>query len=99
MKGCRTMKTVEFSILATSDIHGYLFPTSYRNPDFSQLGLSKLATIIRKRRKEKPIVLIENGDFIQGSPLAFFHHKFAHNELNPMISAANRLQYDAAVFG
>ncbi len=99
MKGCGTMKTVEFSILATSDIHGYLFPTSYRDPDYSQLGLAKLASIIQKKRQEKPVLLIENGDFIQGSPLAFFHHKFAPSQPNPMITAANRLQYDAAVFG
>lgn len=99
MKGCETVKTVQFSIMATSDIHGYLFPTSYRNPDFSQLGLSKLATFIREKRKYKPIVLIENGDFIQGSPLTFFHHKYACKVPHPMIIAANLLQYDAAVFG
>jgi len=99
MKGRETMKKVEFSILATSDIHGYLFPTSYRNPDFSQLGLSKLASIIQKKRQDKPILLIENGDFIQGSPLTFYHQKFFADQPNPMIAAANHLKYDAAIFG
>lgn len=93
------MKTISFSILATSDIHGYLFPTSYRNPDFSQLGLAKLATIIHNKRQEKHTLLIENGDFIQGSPFTFYHNKFALRQSNPMIMAANYLKYDAAVFG
>nr|WP_106782555.1 bifunctional UDP-sugar hydrolase/5'-nucleotidase [Lysinibacillus timonensis] len=93
------MKTIEFSILATSDIHGYLFPTSYRHPDLTQLGLAKLSTIIQKKRQEKSIILLDNGDFIQGSPLTFYHNKFATSEPNPMIVAANQLQYDAAVFG
>lgn len=99
MRGCETVRTIEFSILATSDIHGYLFPTTYRNPDFSQLGLAKLSSIIQQKRTAKPVLLIDNGDFIQGSPLTFFHHKFASDQPNPMIVAANHLQYDVAVFG
>lgn len=92
-----TVKTIQ--ILATSDIHGYIMPTTFRNDRNEALGLAKLATIIEEKRREMPTVLIDNGDFIQGSPMTFFHQKFQAHELNPLIQVANELQYDAIIFG
>ena len=92
-----TVKTLQ--ILATSDIHGYIMPTTFRNDHHEALGLAKLATIIEEKRLEMPTLLIDNGDFIQGSPMTFYHQKFQAQELNPLIQVANELQYDAMVFG
>ena len=92
-----TEKTIQ--ILATSDIHGYIMPTTFRNDHNAALGLAKLATIIQEKRLEGPTILIDNGDFIQGSPLTYFHQKFQVQEPNPLIQVANDLQYDAMVFG
>ncbi|MGE7673802.1 bifunctional metallophosphatase/5'-nucleotidase [Lysinibacillus sp. NPDC094403] len=90
-------KTIQ--ILATSDIHGYIMPTTFRNDRNEALGLAKLATIIQEKRLEGPTILIDNGDFIQGSPMTFYHQKFQAQKPNPLIQVANNLQYDAMVFG
>jgi len=99
MIGGSLMSTKTIQILATSDIHGYIMPTTFRNNRNEALGLAKLATIIEEKRLEMPTILIDNGDFIQGSPMTFYHQKFQAQEPNPLIQVANELQYDAIVFG
>src|SRR5690606_34386670 len=42
---------------------------------------------------------LDNGDMIQGSPLSYYHAKFAQEAPSPIIETANLLQYDAAVLG
>ncbi|MBB6447777.1 bifunctional metallophosphatase/5'-nucleotidase [Bacillus benzoevorans] len=93
------MQNIEIRLLITSDIHGYVFPTSFRDQKEENLGLAKLATIIKEKRKEGHVILIDNGDFIQGSPLTFYHHKFRDKMKNPMVTAANYLKYDAVTLG
>ena len=62
---------MEIKIIETSDMHGYVLPTNYaeRNLDLG-FSTAKAATIIKKIKAEAkgPVVQIENGDFIQGSP-------------------------------
>lgn len=74
---------MKFSIIATSDIHGH-------TERFSQL-----ASMIKDRQ---PALLIDNGDFLQGSHLSYFYENIQQCE-HPQISMANTLQYDVAVFG
>lgn len=93
------MKNIEIRLLITSDIHGYVYPTSFRDQREENLGLAKLATIIKEKRKKGHVLLIDNGDLIQGSPLTFYHHKFKNKMSDPIITAANYLKYDAVTFG
>ncbi|WP_274309614.1 bifunctional metallophosphatase/5'-nucleotidase [Solibacillus daqui] len=74
---------MKFSIIATSDIHGH-------TERFSQL-----ASMINSRQ---PDLLIDNGDFLQGSHLSYFYENIQRCE-HPQINMANALQYDVAVFG
>lgn len=87
------------TILATSDIHGYIYPTDYRSKEERPLGLAKLATLIRKERLSDPdLLLLDNGDLIQGSPLAAYAVKQGEGP-HPAVAALNELGYDAAVPG
>jgi 2',3'-cyclic-nucleotide 2'-phosphodiesterase / 3'-nucleotidase len=74
---------MKFSIIATSDIHGH-------TERFSQL-----AKMIKARQ---PALLIDNGDFLQGSHLSFYYENYL-DEMHPQITIANDLRYDVAVFG
>nr|WP_233167586.1 bifunctional metallophosphatase/5'-nucleotidase [Paenibacillus roseus] len=85
--------------MATSDIHGHLYPTDYRSSEELPLGLAKLATMVRREREENPnLLLIDNGDLIQGTPLASYAVKYIEGT-HPAIAACNALKYDAAVPG
>ena len=87
-------------ILATSDLHMNLTAYDYHadRPCVSR-GLSLTAGLIAQARQEVPeAILIDNGDFLQGSPLG----DYAAEELpcpHPMIQAMNHLGYDAVNIG
>lgn len=75
-------------------------PIQYANHKPIETGLAKIATLIRQEREcGRPLLLVDNGDLIQGTPLAYHHAKLNANEPNPMIQCLNELGYDAAVVG
>lgn len=84
-------------IIMTTDVHG-----QYTNDNFSfgtkcDYGLSVLSSKIQALRTEDTIV-IDNGDFFQGSPLMTYYFKY-HEFLNPAIKALNYINYDYYNFG
>ncbi|MEI6098172.1 MAG: bifunctional 2',3'-cyclic-nucleotide 2'-phosphodiesterase/3'-nucleotidase [Alphaproteobacteria bacterium] len=89
-------------ILATTDLHIHLTPWDYYADRSSAVaGLARTATLIAKARAEvQASLLLDNGDFLQGSPLGdvVFNGK-TDNEIHPMIAAMNALGYDAATLG
>ncbi|MEK8132388.1 bifunctional UDP-sugar hydrolase/5'-nucleotidase [Paenibacillus filicis] len=92
--------TIKLTVLETSDIHGHILPIQYANHNPTETGLAKLATLIReKRRHHEHVLLIDNGDLIQGTPLAYHHARLNREAANPMIASLNELGYDAAVIG
>lgn len=94
------MKKARVTILQTSDLHGKIFPKNpYTNKE-DGTGLLKAATFIQKERsKQKDLLVIDNGDLFQGTPLMYHHMTEASGELNPMILGLNYLEYDAFILG
>ncbi len=94
------MEKLKIVILQTSDIHGNIYPLQYGTNERADLGLGKIATLIkRERQKNKHTILIDNGDLIQGTPLTYHYVRFQSHLPNPMVTIANALQYDVAVLG
>lgn len=93
-------KTKTIVLLETSDLHGSIMPLRYADNRKADLGLAKIAALIRQEReREEHILLVDNGDLIQGTPLAYYHARMEHAAPNPMIGCLNTLAYDAAVIG
>ncbi|WP_017151389.1 bifunctional metallophosphatase/5'-nucleotidase [Bacillus bingmayongensis] len=91
---------VHIKILLTSDIHGTVYPIHYRNNETAELGLAKLATrITQERTQHEHVIVIDNGDFIQGTPFTYYYTKYMQHEKNPMSIIANYIDYDAAIIG
>lgn len=74
---------MKFSIIVTSDVHGHA-------ENFSQLA--------QQIEARSPSLLIDNGDFLQGSHLSYYYERIARST-HPMIEMANKLAYDVAIFG
>lgn len=88
------------TILETSDVHGHILPINYANNEPYEVGLAKIAALIHDVRQSDPnIVLIDNGDLIQGTPLSYCHARIDNDPVDPMVMVLNHLGYDAAVFG
>ena len=64
-------RRVQIVVLGTTDLHGNIYPVDYYTNKPDNRGLAKVATLIKRVRKETPnVVLIDSGDTIQGTPLA-----------------------------
>lgn len=84
-------------ILYTSDIHGYLFKTNYIT-EVDQGLLAYYNYLKEVKKKYKHVLLIDNGDLIQGSPLTYYLQKNFTN-YNPIIGLLNELDFDILNFG
>ncbi len=80
-------------ILAVSDVHGCIFPERYSDRMTDTIGLARLSTLIDSLRDENTLVL-DNGDTIQGSPLAFFHAERHPDEIPPVTAVMNQMEFD-----
>jgi 2',3'-cyclic-nucleotide 2'-phosphodiesterase/3'-nucleotidase len=91
---------VQITILGTTDLHGNILPVDYYTNKADNRGLAKIATLIKRVRKEHPnILLIDSGDTIQGSPLESFHGRKNNQPPDPMMLAMSSLNYDAMAVG
>lgn len=88
------------TILGTTDLHGNILPKDYYTEKADARGLAKIATLIKKVRKENPnVLLLDSGDTIQGTPLEFYHNKKNNQPIDPMMLIMNTLGYDAMAVG
>ncbi len=61
-------------IIYYSDVHGRFLSKNHKKGDKPSLGLDRLSTYVKKLRQNgKNILLIDNGDTIQGTPLVDLH--------------------------
>lgn len=95
---------VNLRILATTDLHGHIFPHDYFTSQPAHRGLAKIATLIARQRAENPnTLLVDCGDTIQGSPLEATYQnttiKSPNSPPDPMMAAMNALGYDAMALG
>ncbi|QAY67956.1 bifunctional metallophosphatase/5'-nucleotidase [Paenibacillus protaetiae] len=87
-------------IIATSDVHGHLRGIDYRTNEQRASGLAMLAAYIRQEKEASPdLLLIDNGDLLQGAPLASYAAMDRRGGTHPFIAVLNKLGYDAAVIG
>src|SRR5947209_4141044 len=93
---------VDIVVAATTDVHGYLRGWDYysNTPDTLR-GLTRAATVIDSlRRVSSPWpVVIDAGDMLQGTPLAYVAARIDTTMPNPVMMAMNAMQYDGAVIG
>ena len=87
-------------IISTTDMHGRIFPIDYYTNKYDNVGIAKVATLIKQARKDDPdLLLLDSGDTIQGTPLEYFHNKRNNTPPDPMMLAMNALKYDAMAVG
>jgi 2',3'-cyclic-nucleotide 2'-phosphodiesterase/3'-nucleotidase len=105
---------VTVSVLATTDLHGNIYPIDYFTDQSAARGLSKIASLVKDARaKTANNLLIDCGDTIQGTPLEYVYQTYVrtgHLPLSlafegppflhdPMMMAMNHIGYDAMVVG
>ena len=95
---------VRLRIIGTTDVHANILGYDYyRDKPDATVGLSRAATLIARAKSEvENCLLIDNGDFIQGTPLGdYAAERLAKDPeaIHPMIAAMNCIGYDAGAIG
>lgn len=87
-------------ILGTTDMHGRIFPIDYYTNKYDNVGIAKVATLIKQARKDDPdLLLVDSGDTIQGTPLEYIHNRSNNTPPDPMMLTMNALHYDSMTVG
>ncbi|WP_354639544.1 bifunctional metallophosphatase/5'-nucleotidase [Kitasatospora camelliae] len=102
-----------FTVMGTTDLHGrilnwdYFTDAEYDDKAHNDVGLAKIATLVKRERAEKGCgrtLLIDAGDTIQGTQLTYYYARVEpitgkRPPKHPMAAVMNALDYDAAALG
>ncbi|MBW9210997.1 5'-nucleotidase C-terminal domain-containing protein [Mumia sp. zg.B21] len=103
--------TATFTVLGTTDLHGNVFNWDYfKNAEYTDsaqndIGLAKISTLVdamRQHHSSPCPLLIDAGDTIQGTSLAYYYARIepiGRRVVHPMARAMNAIGYDAAALG
>ncbi|MFF3328829.1 bifunctional metallophosphatase/5'-nucleotidase [Streptomyces sp. NPDC002888] len=111
-----TPRTWSFSILGTTDLHSHVFDwdyytdAAYKDSKGNSVGVARVATLIKQQREAKGedrVLLVDAGDIIQGTSLAYYYARVdpitgadgKKGPKHPMAVAMNHMRYDAAALG
>ncbi|MEU8974463.1 5'-nucleotidase C-terminal domain-containing protein [Streptomyces monashensis] len=111
-----TPRTWSFSILGTTDLHSHVFDwdyykdAAYSDKAGNSVGVARVATLIKQQREAKGehrTLLVDAGDIIQGTSLAYYFARVdpitgtdgKKGPRHPMAVAMNHMRYDAAALG
>ncbi|WP_421741322.1 bifunctional metallophosphatase/5'-nucleotidase [Cellulomonas sp.] len=101
----------QLTVMGTTDLHGnalnwdYFKNAEYDDSAHNDVGLAKVSTLVnqvRAERGDRNTLLIDAGDTIQGTSLAYYYAKIqpiSKTVEHPMATAMNAIGYDAAALG
>ncbi len=86
----------KITLLSTSDLHGRIYPWEYAIDTPQEVGLAKVATIIKEQREIDPdLILVDTGDTIESNMVDLFKD----DDIHPMVKGLNMLEYDTWSLG
>lgn len=94
--------STEITLLATTDVHGAVLNYNYatgKAPAKGQ-GLAKVSSYVKSiRQNNKNVMLIDNGDTIQGTPLSYYYDVIDTTSEHPMAKVMGAMKYDSWTLG
>jgi 2',3'-cyclic-nucleotide 2'-phosphodiesterase / 3'-nucleotidase len=94
--GCKEPEGLE--IYATTDLHGMLLPFDNTEGTPTDHSLANLASLVKTMGSDN-MVLLDNGDILQGDPLTYYYNFVDTARENIVPDILNHLHYDAATEG
>lgn len=97
------VRTVSFEMVATSDVHGCLFPYDFTKSYGTEQdgGLSRVSSWLQKERKRygDRLMYFDIGDMTQGTPLAYYSRTADYSRSYVPAEVLNDLKCVAATVG
>ena len=94
-------QTVNIKIIETSDVHGAILPYDLINDTTTTSSLAQVHSyvITERYRPGQELILLDNGDILQGDPLVYFYNYEDTTDTHIHAEAMNFMSYDAATIG
>ena len=94
-------KEVTLKIIETSDVHGCYFPYDFIRRKPMDGGLAKVSSFVKEQRDihGDNLILIDNGDILQGQPIAYFYNFIDTVSVHANAAMLNYMRYDVGNMG
>ncbi|MGE0088205.1 MAG: bifunctional UDP-sugar hydrolase/5'-nucleotidase [Bacteroidales bacterium] len=100
--GCyENKKPSEFTlkIIETSDVHGTIFNYDFILDTILNSSLSQVQSFVNQQIKEYEVILLDNGDILQGQPVVYYYNYQNTTDSHIVSRVYNYMQYDAMTIG
>ena len=97
MKEEMPTEKLTLTLLATSDLHGRIYPYEYAiDSEDKDAGIAKIQTLVKaERQANENVILMDLGDTVQDNSAELFNA----DPIHPMIKALNYMKYDTWTIG
>ena len=95
-------KTVKMKVIETSDVHGHFFPWDFMEGRPLKGTLVRANSYITRQRLKygnDHLLLIDNGDILQGQPCVYWSNYVMPEDENLAAQVVNYMRYDAETVG
>ena len=100
-QGTSLAREIKIQIAVTTDVHARLFPYDFINDQPMRTSLANVHYLLSavRSRPGSNIILLDNGDMLQGTPAAYYANFVQQSRQNLFSRVMNLMQYDAATVG
>ena len=102
LTSCHKPQPVHIKMVCTSDVHGNFFPYDFRADKPASGSLARVSSYLNELRSSPlgdNVVLLDNGDILQGQPTAYYYNTVAIEHKHLASEVLNYLKCDVAMLG
>ncbi|MFN2394324.1 MAG: bifunctional UDP-sugar hydrolase/5'-nucleotidase [Bacteroidales bacterium] len=92
---------VKIKIVTLADVHARIFPYDFVNDRELNGSLAHVKTYVDEQRRSlgDHVILLDNGDHLQGQPAGYYFNYLAQDEVNLFARVMNHMEFDASTVG
>lgn len=87
------------NVLYTTDVHGALFNYDFVRDTIADYSLANAYSYISSVRDTSDVLLLDNGDYLQGTPVVYYYNNVDTAAINVVARIFNFMKYDAIGLG
>lgn len=91
---------VTLKLIETSDVHGCYFPYDFIRNKPMKGSLARVSSYVKEQReKYENVILMDNGDILQGQPVAYYYNYMDTISEHVCAVMLNYMKYDVGTMG
>lgn len=91
---------VTLKLIETSDVHGCYFPYDFIRNKPMKGSLARVSSYVKEQReKYENVILMDNGDILQGQPVAYYYNYMDTVSEHVCAAMLNYMKYDVGTMG